>query len=89
MNTRLLAVAAIALLTLAACTAGPNPMAADPNLAGFWMGLWHGIIAPITLIVSFFADGVRMYEVHNTGWWYDLGFAIGAGILFGGIWRST
>ena len=74
---------------LASCTPGPNPMAADPNLAGFWLGVWHGIIAPLTLIVSFFADSVRMYEVHNTGWWYDLGFALGAGILFGGIWRST
>jgi hypothetical protein len=30
--------------------------------AGFWGGLWHGIIAPITFIVSLFATGVSIYE---------------------------
>ena len=47
--------------------------------AGFWAGLWHGIIAPITFIVSLFADGVRIYETNNNGRWYDFGFMLGIG----------
>jgi hypothetical protein len=58
--------------------------APNGDIAGFWMGLWHGIIAPITFIISLFTDSVSMYEVHNTGGWYDFGFVLGAGILFGG-----
>jgi hypothetical protein len=27
---------------------------------------------------------VNIYEVHNDGNWYDFGFVLGAGILFGG-----
>ena len=47
--------------------------------AGFWAGLWHGLIAPITFIVSLFADGVRIYETNNRGRWYDFGFMLGIG----------
>jgi len=25
-----------------------------------------------------------MYEIYNNGGWYDFGFVLGAGILFGG-----
>lgn len=75
-------------LLLAACAAGVNPeVGASPeggDVAGFWMGLWHGIIAPITFVISLFTDNVNIYEVHNNGNWYDFGFVIGAGILFGG-----
>ena len=76
------------LLVLAACTAGGNPAvdtpAPDGDVAGFWLGLWHGIIAPLTFIISLFTDNVNFYEVHNNGNWYDFGFVLGAGILFGG-----
>ena len=81
-------VLAAAVLVLAACAAGPNPEVgiadADGTLAGFWLGLWHGIIAPITFIISLFTNDVSIYEVHNDGNWYDFGFVLGAGILFGG-----
>ena len=73
---------------LAACAPGANPEVGTApegeNVAGFWLGLWHGIIAPGTFIVSLFTDNVNLYEVHNTGNWYDFGFVLGAGILFGG-----
>lgn len=75
-------------LLLAACAAGANPevgvSGADGDVAGFWLGLWQGIIAPITFVISLFTDNVNMYEVHNNGNWYDLGFVLGAGIFFGG-----
>ena len=53
-------------------------------MPGFWRGLWNGIIAPITFVISLFTDKVRMYEVHNNGGWYDFGFVLGAMIAFGG-----
>ena len=40
------------LVMLSACAAGPNAAvdvpADDGDVAGFWSGLWHGIIAPVT-----------------------------------------
>lgn len=56
---------------------------------GFWGGLWHGIIAPVSFVISLFSDSVAMYAVHNNGGWYDFGFVLGAGILFGGGSRAT
>ena len=56
---------------------------------GFLGGLWHGIIAPISFIGSLFMDDVAMYAVNNNGGWYDFGFVIGAGILFGGGSKAT
>jgi hypothetical protein len=76
------------LFTLASCAAGPNPArsVADQSgeVAGFWLGLWHGIIAPVTFLISLFSDTVNVYDVHNNGNWYNFGFVLGAGILFGG-----
>jgi hypothetical protein len=90
-NSRLVPLAtAIGLaLLLAACAAGINDNvdAVRPDnevLAGFWRGLWHGIISPITFIISLFTESVNIYEIYNTGGWYDFGFVLGAGILFGG-----
>lgn len=51
---------------------------------GFWSGLIHGIIAPISFVISLFSDSVSVYSVNNTGGWYDFGFLIGVGgITFG------
>src|SRR5687767_14320190 len=64
---------------------GPNPMINQPDVIGrvarAGAGLWHGIIAPVTLVLSFFNSDVRMYEVHNAGSEYDLGFLIGLAIV--------
>jgi len=46
---------------------------------GFWWGLWHGIIAPIDLIVMLFRDDVTVYAPNNNGAWYAFGFIIGSG----------
>ena len=58
------------------CAPGSGTSSAkDP--AGFFMGIWHGWIAPISLLWSLFFDhSIRIYEVYNTGWWYDFGFYI-------------
>jgi hypothetical protein len=53
--------------------------------AGFFTGIWHGWIAPLSLLVGLFSDGVHIYEVNNTGWWYDLGYYMAVIAGFGGI----
>jgi hypothetical protein len=64
---------------------GPNPMLNQPDglgrVARAGAGLWHGIIAPITLVLSFFNSDIQMYEVHNAGSEYDLGFLIGVTVI--------
>ncbi|WP_430812735.1 MULTISPECIES: hypothetical protein [unclassified Carboxylicivirga] len=42
--------------------------------AGFFTGIWHGWIAPISLVLSIFNKDITLYESFNTGWWYDFGF---------------
>lgn len=65
---------------------GPNPLVnkADSNkrVADIWMGVWHGVISPITLIISFSDPNVQMYEVHNDGSEYNFGFLVGVALLF-------
>jgi hypothetical protein len=74
----------IILLIIAACApGGGSSTVEDP--AGFFMGIWHGWIAPISLIVGFFNSEIRVYEIFNTGWWYDFGFYIAIIGGFGGI----
>ena len=76
------------LFTAFSCAAGPNPLTGttgeEEKPAGFWMGLWHGFIVLFTFIISLFTDKVSVYEVHNKGHLYDLGFLLGIMIFFGG-----
>jgi len=46
---------------------------------GFFWGIWHGIIAPISLVVSLFDKDVAMFAVNNSGFFYALGFLFGSG----------
>jgi hypothetical protein len=73
-----------AALLLAGCAAGPNPATGGADPAGFWLGVWHGLITPITFLISLFTDSVNIYEVHNNGNWYDFGYVIGLSMAFGG-----
>ena len=89
MNKVYLALALVCVAALmVSCVAGPNELVhtedSEGKVAGFWRGLWHGIISPLTFIISLFAKNVHFYEVHNNGNWYNLGFVLGAGLLGGG-----
>jgi len=79
---------AFAVCFAAGCTAGPNVFKNSPgangSVAGFWLGLWHGFILPFAFVVSLFNDKVSIYEVHNTGPLYNLGFLVGAAMIWGG-----
>ena len=69
---------------LAGCFPGDGAYTSDKP-AGFFWGIWHGWIAPISLIIRLFKEDIRIYEVVNTGWWYDLGFYIAVISGFGGL----
>lgn len=88
MKTALLILIAAAVL-LAGCAPGDARFGGTAegggSPAGFWWGIWHGWIAPFSLVVGFFRPAVRLYEVNNSGWWYDLGFYMAILGGFGGI----
>lgn len=54
---------------------------------GFWGGLWHGIIAPISLIGYLFSDDIAVFAQNNNGGWYMFGFLLGVGAFTGGASR--
>lgn len=72
--------------TIRLTTPSPNPELNKPDesghVAGLIVGLWHGIIAPIMLIGSFFNPALQIYEVHNNGLEYNLGYLIGVALVF-------
>ena len=82
-----------AVILITSCFPGTNPsqdVASEFGVnAGFLRGLWHGVIAPFTFIVSLFTENINMYEVYNNGGWYDFGFVISAGIMFSGSGRAS
>lgn len=79
----LLLVAAALLVGGCAAVADDGARLADDG-AGFWLGLWQGLILTITFLVSLFQDGVGIYEVHNDGAWYDFGYVLGVALVFSG-----
>lgn len=82
------ALAVVVLVALTACAAGANPSldtvpAGADEPAGFWLGLWHGMILPVAFVISLFTDTVSVYEAHNDGNWYDVGYVLGISFIFG------
>jgi hypothetical protein len=96
-----IACAAAVLLALAACAAGSadaQHAAAGGLLPQFMLGIWHGVIAPVMLIVEVVNKlvphllpwSVRFYETRATGAAYDVGFylgLVGSPVLIGSRWR--
>ncbi len=64
---------------------GRNPLVNTPDShgkpAGILLGIWHGFISPVTIIMGFINKTTQMYEVHNDGSQYILGFFLGVLIL--------
>jgi hypothetical protein len=78
---------------MAGCVPGPNPsqkMASEHGeIAGFWLGLWQGFIAPFVFVASLFKTDLNVYEVHNNGAWYNFGYLFGLTCFFGGGGNRT
>ena len=84
----LLVLVLLLLNILAGCAAGPNQLKGTANehgvVAGFWLGIWQGFIAPLVFVVTLFKDNLTVYEVHNNGAWYNFGYLFGLACFFGG-----
>ena len=88
----LLGLVLIITLVILSCAPGNERWNQEINPgddAGFWAGIWHGLIVVITFIISLFTKKVGIYEVSNTGWSYNLGYLIGLMISLGGMFRHT
>ena len=83
-RNKVLTACALILLFLTFVSCAPGNIKYDERPAGFWAGLWHGLICGITFIISLFSDNVTIYEVNNSGNWYNFGFILGVMIIFGG-----
>ncbi len=90
---------AVVALALGACAAGSDAShhaAAGGIVSQLFLGLWHGIIAPVALLVEVvnllsphtLPWQMRLYESSGTGVAYDVGFYFGLpggpGVLLGG-----
>jgi hypothetical protein len=71
-------------MLMVACMPGDSSYS-QAKPANFLSGIWHGWIAPISLILGIFSPNHRIYEVVNSGWWYDFGFYIAIISGFGGL----
>jgi len=71
-------------VTLTSCIPGDGKHTEEKPANFFW-GVWHGWIAPISLIIEIFDKNIRVYEKNNKGWWYDLGFYMAIISGFGGL----
>ena len=80
----LIVLLAVTMLFISACAPGDGAANADKP-ANFLWGIWHGWIAPISLVVGLFNSDIRVYETFNTGWWYDFGFYMAIISGFGGL----
>ena len=84
----LLLLVVLSLIMLAGCAPGPNQFTGTASehhgVAGFWLGLWQGFIAPFVLVASLFKSDLNIYEIHNNGGWYNLGYLFGLACFFGG-----
>ncbi|MBM7560691.1 hypothetical protein [Fusibacter tunisiensis] len=72
------------VLALTACVPGDGKNTSE-DPAGFFWGIWHGWLAPLSLIIGIFNKNIRVYEVFNTGWAYDVGFYMAVISGFGGL----
>ena len=80
----IIALAVILPACLIGCVPGDGSYGAG-NPAGFFWGLWHGVIVWITFFMGLFTGGAyTIYEAANTGWAYNLGFLLGLGSSIGG-----
>ena len=78
---------------LIGCAPAGNQFLGTPDahnvVAGFWLGLWHGFVAPFVLVASLFKSNLGIYELHNSGAWYNFGYLLGLACFFGGRGNRT
>ena len=75
---RYIAAFAALVVTLSGCAERASYVTVEDG-PGFFLGLWHGIVAPIALFAHIFANDIAAYASPNNGGWYDFGFLLGIG----------
>jgi hypothetical protein len=65
----------------------PEELKLPGQLAGFLVGLFHGLTIVVNMIAALIFD-VRIYAFPNSGRLYDLGFCLGAAAALGGVARA-
>lgn len=70
-------------LVATACARQPEIVVAPGDPPGFFLGLVQGFGIVFAFIGTFFVDDMALYAVPNSGWPYNLGFILGAGLFFG------
>ncbi len=55
------------------------PQGYESNEAGFFSGIWHGLIIVFSLLGKLSGADIGIYAEHNTGFFYWLGYIIGIG----------
>jgi hypothetical protein len=81
---KLMCIVFLCVLLLTGCVPGDGTYI-QSKPANFISGIWHGWIAPISLIMEIFNSDIKIYEPVNVGWLYDFGFYIAIVGGFGGI----
>ena len=71
-------------VSLSGCVPGDGAKS-ETNRAGLFSGIWHGWIAPFSLLVSIFKKQIGIYEVYNNGFLYNLGYYAAIISGFGGL----
>lgn len=71
-------------VVLSGCVPGDGTNSSEKE-AGLFSGIWHGWIAPFSLVYSLFNPDVNIYEIHNNGFLYNLGYYMAIISGFGGI----
>ncbi len=71
------------LLLLSGCMAHNYSVNQSP--AGFFIGIWHGWLAPLVLLLKLFNAKYTIFASHNTGFGYELGFYMAIISGFGGL----
>jgi hypothetical protein len=66
---------AILLISLVSCA----PAGYTSKEAGFFTGIWHGLIFFFSIVGKIFGAKIGLYAEHNSGFGYWLGFLIGIG----------
>lgn len=89
----LLVIVLLLLSILTGCAPGTNvckgTTSEQGRVAGFWLGLWQGFIAPFVFVASLFKSNLSIYEIHNNGAWYNFGYLFGLACFFGGGGNRT
>ncbi|MCA9392210.1 hypothetical protein KC614_03345 [candidate division WWE3 bacterium] len=61
----------------------------EPYAAGFWAGLWQGLIVLLSFFTSWFDKSITIYQTGNVGFWYNFGYIFGLCIALGGSGKAA